>query len=104
MRFFRKKGLRARAAVREICDVEGEVVVSHATASTWFRRFNDGDTSLEIIHAPADLILWILKSYVKRLKQLQLKTLAGCHTNLEYHKAPSFVIRTNLTRSRDIAE
>jgi hypothetical protein len=34
LRFFWKKRLRARAAVHEICDIEGEGAVSHATAST----------------------------------------------------------------------
>jgi hypothetical protein len=73
-----KKGLRARVAIREICDVEGEEAESHATASTWFRRFNDGDTSLEINHDPVHPILWTLKSNAKRLKQLQLQTLSDC--------------------------
>lgn len=47
LRFFWKKGLSAAAATREICEVEGEEAVNKMTASRWFRRLADGDTSLE---------------------------------------------------------
>ena len=46
LRHYWKKGLSARAAVAEICDVEGEGMVSKTTAIDWFKRFNNGETSL----------------------------------------------------------
>jgi histone-lysine N-methyltransferase SETMAR len=32
---------------KKICEVEGEGVISNRRAKNWFKRFNDGDTSLE---------------------------------------------------------
>ena len=42
-----KKGLSTRAAAKEICDVEGEGTTSKSAAARWFKKFNDGDLSLE---------------------------------------------------------
>ena len=42
-----KKGQSARAAAKEICDVEGEGAMSKSTAASWFKRFQDGDMSVE---------------------------------------------------------
>ena len=42
-----KKGQSARAAAKEIWDVEGEGAVSKSTAASWFKRFQDGDMSVE---------------------------------------------------------
>lgn len=47
LRHYWKKGLSAAAAAREICAVEGEDVVKEDTARWWFRRFREGDTTLE---------------------------------------------------------
>jgi histone-lysine N-methyltransferase SETMAR len=47
LRHYWKKGLTAAAATREICNVEGTDVLKENTAQWWFRRFNQGDTSLE---------------------------------------------------------
>lgn len=47
LKFFWKKGLSARVAVKEICDVEGKGYVSKSTAAKWFKRFAEGDTSLK---------------------------------------------------------
>ena len=38
LKFFWKNGLSTRAAVREICSVEGEGSVSNPTASAWFKK------------------------------------------------------------------
>jgi [histone H3]-lysine36 N-dimethyltransferase SETMAR len=45
LRHYWKKGLSTRAAVKEICSVEGEGSVSKSTASEWFQRFSEGDLS-----------------------------------------------------------
>lgn len=45
LKFLWKKGLTARAAVKEICDMEGNGYVSKTTAAKWFKRFAEGDTS-----------------------------------------------------------
>ena len=47
LRHYWKKGLSTRAAAEEICAVEGEGVVKKTTAAEWFKRFNEGDTSLQ---------------------------------------------------------
>jgi histone-lysine N-methyltransferase SETMAR len=47
LRHYWKKGLSTRAAVEQICEVEGPEVVSQSAATRWFNRFNNGDTSLE---------------------------------------------------------
>lgn len=47
LRHYWKKGLSTRAAAEEICAVEGEGVVNKTTAAEWFKRFNEGDTSLQ---------------------------------------------------------
>ena len=42
-----KKGMSAKAAAVEICEVEGdECTVSKITAVAWFKRLNNGKTSL----------------------------------------------------------
>ena len=46
LRHYWKKGLSARAAVAEICDVEGKGMVSKTTAIDWFKRFSNGETGL----------------------------------------------------------
>jgi len=47
LRFMWKKKLSAAAAAREICQVEGQGTVSPRTARKWFKRFNEGRTSIE---------------------------------------------------------
>jgi [histone H3]-lysine36 N-dimethyltransferase SETMAR len=47
LKFFWKKGLSSRAAVKEISQVEGEGFVSKSSAARWFKKFNEGDISLE---------------------------------------------------------
>ena len=47
LRHYWKKGLSTRAAAEEICAVEGEGVINKTKAAEWFKRFNEGDTSLE---------------------------------------------------------
>ena len=47
LRYYWKKGLSARAAANEINGVEGQGSVSKSQAAKWFRRFKEGDTSLE---------------------------------------------------------
>jgi transposase len=39
LRHYWKKGLSARAAAKEINDVEGQVSISKSQAAEWFRRF-----------------------------------------------------------------
>lgn len=41
-----EKGLSARAASKEICDVEGDGAVSKSMAIEWFKRFNEGNTDV----------------------------------------------------------
>ena len=50
MRHYWKKGYSARAATKEICDVEGDGAVSKSTTCNWFRRFQNGDINLEDRH------------------------------------------------------
>lgn len=50
LRHYWKKGLSARAAANEICDVEGINTVSKSTAIRWFRRFDDGD--IDVLDKP----------------------------------------------------
>lgn len=47
LRHYWKKGLSTRAAVKEICAVEGDNMVSKSAAAEWFKRFNEGDLSLD---------------------------------------------------------
>lgn len=46
LRHYWKKGLGAKAAAKEINIVEGQGTISVTTAKEWFRRFKNGDTSL----------------------------------------------------------
>jgi hypothetical protein len=39
--------LKAIEAAKKICEMEDEGVISNRTPQNWFKRFNDGDTSLE---------------------------------------------------------
>jgi histone-lysine N-methyltransferase SETMAR len=45
--YYWKQNLKATEAVKKIYEVEDEDVISNRTAQNWFKRFNDGDTSLE---------------------------------------------------------
>lgn len=47
LRHYWKQDYKAGAAARKICEVEGQGVVSTRTARNWFKRFNDGRTSLK---------------------------------------------------------
>ena len=47
LRHYWKKGLKAASAAQEICDVEGEDTVSTHMAQRWFKRFSEGNTSVE---------------------------------------------------------
>ena len=47
LRHYWKKGLTAAAAVREICEVEGEGMIKVRKAQLWFKDFNSGNASLE---------------------------------------------------------
>ena len=47
LRHYWKKGLSARAAADEICQVEGEGTVGKTAAIKWFRRLKDGDLDLD---------------------------------------------------------
>ncbi len=47
LRFMWKTKLSAAAAAREICQVEGQGTVSARTARKWFKRLNEGSTSIE---------------------------------------------------------
>lgn len=46
LRHYWKKGTSAKAAAEQICEVEGIGIVHRNTAAIWFKRFNEGDTSL----------------------------------------------------------
>ena len=46
LRHYWKKGLTAAAAVREICEIEGEGVIKLRKAQLWFKNFNGGNSSL----------------------------------------------------------
>jgi transposase len=46
LRHYWKKGLSSRDAAAEICNVEGEGMVKKTAAAKWFKRFNNGETSL----------------------------------------------------------
>jgi hypothetical protein len=47
LRHYWKKGLSARAAAAEICEVEGEGTIGKTAAIKWFKRFEDGDFDFE---------------------------------------------------------
>ncbi|CAF4395888.1 unnamed protein product, partial [Rotaria magnacalcarata] len=47
LRHYWKKGLSARAAAAEICEVEGEGTIGKTAAIKWFKRFEDGDLDFE---------------------------------------------------------
>lgn len=47
IRFLWKKGLGPKATTDEICAVEGDGIVSLKTVKNWFKRFNDGNMSLD---------------------------------------------------------
>ena len=47
LRHYWKKDFREKAAAEQICEVEGEGVIHRNTAAIRFKRFDNGDTSLE---------------------------------------------------------
>ena len=47
LRHYWRQGISARATTKKICEIEGPGIVSKTTAAEWFKRFNEGDTSLE---------------------------------------------------------
>ncbi|CAM4771115.1 unnamed protein product [Rotaria magnacalcarata] len=47
LRHYWKKGLSARAAAAEICEVEGEGTIGKTAAIKWFKRFENGDLDFE---------------------------------------------------------
>ena len=47
LRHYWKKGLSAKATAEQICDVDCEGTVHRNTTAVWFKRFTNGDTSLE---------------------------------------------------------
>ena len=47
LRHYWKKGLSARAAAAEICEVVGEGTVGKTAAIKWFKRSEDGDFDFE---------------------------------------------------------
>jgi transposase len=47
LRHYWKQKLKATEAAKKIHEAEGEGVISNLIAQNWFKRFNDGDTSLE---------------------------------------------------------
>ena len=47
LRHYSEKGLSARAAVTEICKVEGEGTISETIVIKWVKRFQDGDFDFE---------------------------------------------------------
>ena len=47
LRHYWKQGFKATDAAKKICQVEGEGIVEVRTAQIWFKRFNDGDTTLK---------------------------------------------------------
>lgn len=47
IRYCWKRGLGPKATMDEICAAEGEGTVSKSTVEFWFRRFKQGNTSLE---------------------------------------------------------
>ncbi|CAF4605097.1 unnamed protein product [Rotaria sp. Silwood2] len=47
LRHYWKKGLSARAAAAEICEVEDEGMIWKTAAIKWFKRFEDSDFDFE---------------------------------------------------------
>ncbi len=47
LRHYWKQGYKATEAARKICDVEGDGTVEIRAAQIWFKKFKNGDTSLE---------------------------------------------------------
>ena len=47
IRFHWKKGLGPKATTDEICAVKEDGFVSLKTVKNWFKRFNEGNTSLD---------------------------------------------------------
>ena len=46
LRHYFKKEASAKAAAEQICEVESIGIFYRNTAAIWFKRFNNGDTSL----------------------------------------------------------
>ena len=47
MRHYYKQEFKVTDAAKKICQVEGKGTVSVRTVQYWFKKFNEGDTSLE---------------------------------------------------------
>ena len=47
LRHYWRKGLNANAATEQICQIEGAGVLHRDTAYSWFKRFKEGNISLE---------------------------------------------------------
>ena len=89
LRHYWKKGLTAAAATREICNVEGKDVFKENTAQWWFRRFNQGDTSLEDQERSGRPSV-VNKEEFRALMEQQ--PCASCQRSSAILKAPLFVI------------
>jgi transposase len=48
LRYYWKHNFKTREVAKKIREVEGEGIISNRTTLNWFKRFNDGDTSLEV--------------------------------------------------------
>jgi histone-lysine N-methyltransferase SETMAR len=92
LRHYWKKGLSAKAATDQICEVEGTGTVHRNTVAIWFRRFNDGDTSLldkPRTGRPSEVDNATLKATLKENPHLSTRELATrlghSHTTIIQH-------------------
>lgn len=47
LRHYWKQGFKASKAAKKICEIEGKDTISIRTAQVWYKKFNEGHTSLE---------------------------------------------------------
>ena len=82
----------ASDAYRNICQAFGEGFVSRRTVSSWYKRFDNGDFSIEDTPRsgrPTEIDLELLKELVECEPSSSTRSLAsqlGCsHSTVEYH-------------------
>jgi hypothetical protein len=85
LRYYWKHNLKATEALKKICEVGGEGVISNRTAQNWFKKINDVAPVSKMNHALVAQSLCILKPCVKRSEPIQQPALPDCPPNSTFH-------------------
>jgi hypothetical protein len=84
--------------------VEGEGVISNRTAQNWFKRFNEGDTSLKDEPCSGRPVTVDSKALHEAVGANPATSTADCLLNSTFYGCQLFGIFINSARSRNIVE